>query len=89
MKPSEDMSSTPDRISTREELCQVLEMLGGLEQPQDIELDQTTDLAACLEAEASNELAELQSELSVSEEQLLLETEPFKALRQRKSETIN
>jgi hypothetical protein len=87
MKPSEDMSFTPDRISTREELCQVLEMLG--EQPQDVELDNTTDLAACLETEASNELAELHSELSVSEEQLLLETEPFKALRQRKSETIN
>jgi hypothetical protein len=85
----EEMYTASDRISTREELCQVIKVLGGFEQPLDVELNQTTDLVACLEIEPPDELAELRNELSASEEQLVLETEPFQALRQRKSETIN
>ena len=83
-------SATPrsDRVSTREELFQVLELLGGFEESQVAELAQKTDLLACLETgpETPSEILE---ELISSEERLLMEIDSFDSLLARKAERIN
>ena len=78
-----------DRISTREELSQVIELLGGFEESQFAELVQKADLVASLETEpdASSEILE---ELIASEERLLTEIDSFDSLlTARKAERIN
>ena len=45
-----------DRISTREELFQVIELLGGFEESQFAELAQKAELLACLETEPETSL---------------------------------
>ena len=75
-----------DRISTRAELFQVIELLGGFDESQWAELAQRADLIACLEADAPSEILE---ELIASEERLLTEIDPFDSLRSRKAERIN
>lgn len=89
MKPLEYPPSTSDRVSTREELFEVLEMLGGFEEPQNTELAQTGDLFACLEADGTVFPAEMLDESITSEERLLMEIEPFNSLLVRKAERIN
>jgi hypothetical protein len=83
------MPSMLDRVSTREELFEVLEVLGGFEEPQDSELGQTGDLLASLEADRTMSPAELLDEVCTSEERLLMEIEPFNSLLSRKAERIN
>ena len=65
-----------DRISTREELFQVIELLGGFEESRFAELVQKADLIACLgtEPDAPSEILE---ELIASEEGLLTEIDSF------------
>jgi len=78
-----------DRLSTREELFQVIELLGGFEESQFAELVQKADLVASLETEpdASSEILE---ELIASEERLLTEIDSFDSLlTARKAERIN
>jgi hypothetical protein len=78
-----------DRISTREELSQVIELLGGFEESQFAELAQRAELIACLETgpDAPSEILE---ELIASEERLLTEIDSFDSLlAARKAERIN
>ena len=88
MKLPEYAPSASDRISTREELFQVLELLGGFEEPQSTEPAATYDLLACLETEPPVFPAE-PDEFSASEERFLMETETFKSLLGGKAERIN
>ena len=89
MKLPEYAPATPDRVSTREELFQVLELLGGFEEVQGIEPAPACDLLACLEAEPIVSPAEILYQVTTSEERLLLEIEPFSSLLDRKAERIN
>lgn len=77
-----------DRISTRAELFQVLEVLGGFDESQFAELAQKANLIACLETE-SNTPSEILEELIASEERLLTEIDPFESLLARKADRIN
>jgi len=81
--------SGSDRASTREELFEVLEVLGGFEEPHETEPDQTGDLLACLEADQTASSADMLEELYTSEERLLMEIEPFNSLLGRKAERVN
>jgi len=65
-----------DRLSTREELFQVIELI-GLEESADARLSHL-DLIADLQADASDAVETMES-LSEREEQLMLETEPFQS----------
>jgi hypothetical protein len=89
MRLPQNVPSKSDRISTREELFEVIELLGGFDEPQGTDLAQTAGLLECLRAEGTNSAGELLNELSTSEEQLLLETEPFASLMARKAEPVN
>ena len=77
-----------DRLSTREELSQVLELLGGFEESPFAELAPKADLIASLEtADTPSEILE---ELIASEERLLTEIDSFDPLlAARKAERIN
>jgi hypothetical protein len=86
MKLPEYAPSTSDRISTREELFEVLELLGGFEEPQGTESTPKCDLFSCLEPDPTTSPAEILDALTSSEERLLTEIEPFK---NRKAERIN
>lgn len=88
MKLPEYAPSASDRASTREELFEVLEVLGGFEEPHETELDQTGDLLGCLEADQTASPADILEELC-SEERLLMEIEPFNSILSRKAERIN
>jgi hypothetical protein len=77
-----------DRLSTREELSQVLELLGGFEESQFAELAQKADLIASLETPDTP--SEILEELIASEERLLTEIDSFDSLlAARKAERIN
>jgi hypothetical protein len=89
MKLPEYPPSTSDRVSTREELFEALELLGGFEKPQETELARTSDLLACLEAEPTVSPAEILDEVSTSEERFLMGMEYFNSLLGRKAERIN
>jgi hypothetical protein len=89
MKLPEYAPATPDRVSTREELFQVLELLGGFEEVQGTEPAPASDLLACLEGEPTLSPAEILDQVTTSEERLLLEIEPFSSLLDRKAERIN
>lgn len=89
MKLPEYAPSMSDRVSTRKELFQVLELLGAFEESQETELAHTPDLLASLEAEPTLSPAEVLDEISTSEEQLLMELEPFQSLLGAKAESIN
>lgn len=78
-----------DRVSTREELFEVLELLGGFEELQGTEPAPTCDLLAGLEAEPTVTTAEILDQATTREERLLLEIEPFSSLLERKAERIN
>ena len=51
MKLPEYAPSASDRVSTREELFEVLEMLGGFEEPQDSEMESACDPFTCLDTD--------------------------------------
>jgi len=89
MKLPEYAPATPDRVSTREELFQVLELLGGFEEVQGSEPAPACELLACLEAEPALGSAEILDQATTSEERLLLEIESFSSLLDRKAERIN
>jgi hypothetical protein len=89
MKQPEYAPSTFDRVSTREELFEVLELVGGFEDLRDTDLDQTGDLLASMEGNQTASPGEILEELCTSEERLLLEIEPFNSLLSRKAERIN
>lgn len=89
MKLPEYAPATPDRISTREELFEVLEMLGGFEEPQDSELESTCDLLACLDTDPTVAAREMLEADTSNEERLLMEIEPFRVLRGAKAPRIN
>ena len=76
-----------DRLSTREELFEVIELLGGFEEPQVAELAPGIDLLSCLETEPDP--SELLEELTASEERLLMEIDSFDSLLTRKAERMN
>ena len=86
MKLSQYSPLTFDRVSTREELFQVLELLGGFEEHQLIELAQSSELLSSSEGDPGSPL-EFLDEMSDSEEQLLREIDPF--VRAQKAERIN
>jgi len=88
MKLPGDAPTMSDRISTRAELFQVLELLGGFDESQLAELAQRADLIACLEGESGTP-SEILEELMASEEGLLTEIDPFESLRARKADRIN
>jgi hypothetical protein len=89
MRLPEYAPATPDRVSTREELFQVLELLGGFEEVQGTEPAPARELLECLEADPTLRPAEILDEATTSEERLLLEIEPFSSLLDRKAERIN
>ena len=89
MKLPEYAPPTADRVSTREELFQVLELLGGFEEVQGTEPAPACDLLACLEGGPTLSPAEILDQATTSEERLLLEIEPFSSLLDRKAERIN
>jgi len=89
MKLPEYAPTTPDRISTREELFEILEMLGGFEEPQDRELESTCDLFTCLDIDPTVTAAEPLERGTSTEERLLMEIEPFTRLRSGKAQRIN
>jgi len=77
-----------DRISTRAELFQVLELLGGFDESQFAELAQRADLIACL-GNDSDSPSEILEELIASEERVLTEIDPFDSLLASKAERVN
>ena len=89
MKLPEYAPSASDRVSTREELYEVLELLGGFEEIEGTEPAPPCDLLACLEAEPTVTPAEILDQVTASEEGLLLEIEPFSSLLERKAGRIN
>lgn len=89
MKQPEYAPPTSDRVSTREELFEVLELLGGFEESQESEVTQTSDLLACLEAEAIVPATEALEEVQTGEERFLMEIESFDSLLATKAERIN
>jgi hypothetical protein len=89
MKLPEYAPATADRVSTREELFLVLELLGGFDEVQGTEPGPTCDLLTCLDAEPTVSPAEILDQVTSSEERLLLEIEPFSSLLDRKAERIN
>lgn len=89
MKLPEYAPAGADRVSTREELFQVLELLGGFDEVQGTEPGPTCDLFTCLEAEPTVSPAEILDQVTTREERLLLEIEPFSSLLDRKAERIN
>jgi hypothetical protein len=89
MKLPEYAPAAADRVSTREELFQVLELLGGFDEFQGAEPGPTCDVFTCLEAEPTVSPAEILDQVTTSEERLLLEIEPFSSLLDRKAERIN
>jgi hypothetical protein len=89
MKLPEYAPSMSDRVSTREELFQILELLGGFEGPPETQLAQTRDLLACLEEEPTASPAEILDEISASEDRILMEIEPFHSLLGSKAQRIN
>jgi hypothetical protein len=89
MKLPEYAPTTPDRLSTREELFEILEMLGGFEEPQDSGLGSTCDLLTCLDTDPTITAAEPLEAGTSTEERLLMEIEPFSALRSAKAQRIN
>ena len=80
-----------DRLSTREELIQVLELIGELESaPVGDATEPEGDLLTCLEAEDSaSTTSDLLDEFASKEEQLLRDIEPFHVPGTRKAEQIN
>lgn len=89
MKLPEYAPAAADRVSTREELFQVLELLGGFDEVQGAEAAPTCDSFACLEAEPTVSAAEILDQVTTREERLLREIEPFSSLLDRKAERIN
>jgi hypothetical protein len=89
MKLPDYAPSTSDRVSTREELFEVLELLGGFEELQAAEPSTAPDLFASLEAEPAVSSAEILDQVTTGEERLLLEMEPFSSLLARKADRIN
>lgn len=89
MKLPEYAPSTSDRVSTWEELFEVLELLGGFEEPEEAEAAQTGDLLACLEAEPTISPAEILDQIYTGEDRFLMEIEPFNSLLGTKAERIN
>ena len=89
MKLPECAPSASDRASTREELFEVLEMLGGFEEPQETEVNQTGDLVACLDADQTAPPRNILEEICSGEERLLMEIESFNSLLSRKAQRIN
>lgn len=88
MKLPGNAPSASDRASTREELFQVLEVLGGFAEPHETELDETGELLACLEADQTASPTDIPEDVC-NEERLLLELEPFNSIFSRKAERIN
>ena len=84
-----EYAPSSDRVSTREELFEVLELLGGFDEPQETELARTRNLLACLDAEPTVSPAEILDEISTSEDRLLMEIEPFNSLLGAKAQRIN
>jgi hypothetical protein len=89
MKMQEHVASASDRASTREELFEVLQLLGSFEETLEPELAQTGDGLACLEVDDAASPADLLEEVGSREERRLMEMEPFNSLRSRKVERIN
>lgn len=89
MKLPEYAPSASDRASTREELFEVLEMLGGFEEPQETVINQTGDVLACLDADQTALPTDILEEICSGEERLLMEIEPFNSLLSRKAQRIN
>jgi hypothetical protein len=89
MKLPEEYAPSSDHVSTREELFEVLELLGGFDEPQETELARTRNLLACLDAEPTVSPAEILDEISTSEDRLLMEIEPFNSLLGAKAQRIN
>jgi hypothetical protein len=87
MKLPEYALSTSDRVSTREELFEVLELLGGFDEPHGSELAESGDLLPCLETDLTASPSGIFEELRTTE--VLMELEPFESLLGRKSERIN
>jgi hypothetical protein len=77
-----------DRVSTREELFEVLELLGGFEEAQGKGPTPVCDLLGCLEADPTYP-AEVLDDVSSKDERLLMEMESFNSLLGRKAERIN
>jgi hypothetical protein len=78
-----------DRVSTREELFEVLELLGGFEEVQGTEAAQTCDLLGGLEADPTVSPVEFLGDESITDEQFVVEMEHFNSLLGRKAERIN
>jgi hypothetical protein len=89
MKLPQYAPSMSDRASTREELFEVLELLGGFDEPQGTGPAQTCDLLACMEADPTVSASEVLDEVSAGEERFLMEMETFNSLLARKAERIN
>jgi hypothetical protein len=93
MKQPEHAPRSSDRISTREELFEVLEMLGGLEEPrdseQDSEMESACNLFLCLDTDPTIMAGDYLETDTSNEERLLMEIEPFASLRGAKAERIN
>jgi hypothetical protein len=89
MKLPEYAPSMSDRASTREELFEVLELLGGFEEAQGTGPAPMCDLLGCLEADRTVSPGEVLDEVGASDERLLMEMETFHSLLARKAERIN
>lgn len=89
MKLPEYAPPMSDRVSTREELFEVLELLGGFEELQGTEAAQTCDLLGSLEVEAAVSPAEFLGDDSSTDDRFVMEMESFNSLLGRKAERIN
>lgn len=83
------LPSLSDRVSTREELFEVLELLGGFEEAQGTVPAAMCDLLGSLDADPTVSPAEFMDEVSTSDERFLMEMETFNSLLGRKAERIN
>jgi hypothetical protein len=88
MKLPEYAPPMSDRVSTREELFEVLELLGGFEEVQSTEAAQTCDLLGGLEGDPTVS-PEFFGDDIATDEQFVGEMEHFNSLLGRKAERIN
>ena len=89
MKLPEHAPSLSDRASTREELFEILKLIGAFEEPQGIEQALTCDRFASLEANQAATPAEILEDAGASEERFFIEAESLDSLFGRKGERIN
>jgi hypothetical protein len=89
MKLPEHSPSMSDRASTREELFEILELIGPVEEPQGIKQAPTCERFASLEANRAATATEILEDVGAGEERFFIDVESLDSLFGRKGQRIN